>query len=268
MKAKNKVIVVTGAGNGIGRAVTLDLISKGAKVFGVDLSEERLQETASLTNPGSFKYASINVADRSRVETLPEQVLNAFGQVDGIFNVAGIIHPFTKVSELDYDTIDRVFQVNFNGTLYMVKTFLPHLLKRPEAHILNVSSMGGFIPVPGQTLYGASKAAVKLLSEGLHSELSDTRVGVTVVFPGGVSTNITGNSGVDTTKMMEKVSQSSSKVKTLTPAQAAELIVNGMETNQYHVYAGSDSKMLNMFTRISPRRAAKIIAEQLKSLLG
>lgn len=268
MKAKNKVIVVTGAGNGIGRAVTLDLISKGAKVFGVDLSEERLQETLSLTNASSFKYHAMSVADKASVEALPEIVISTFGQVDGIFNVAGIIHPFTKVNELDYDTIDRVFQVNFYGTLYMVKSFLPHLLKRPEAHILNVSSMGGFIPVPGQTLYGASKAAVKLLSEGLYSELSDTRVGVTVVFPGGVSTNITGNSGVDTSKMMERVAQSQSKVKTLTPQQAAEIIVNGMETHQYQVYAGSDSKMLNMFTRISPRRAAKIIAEQLKSLLG
>jgi NADP-dependent 3-hydroxy acid dehydrogenase YdfG len=268
MKAKNKVIVVTGAGNGIGRAVTLDLISKGAKVFGVDLSEERLLETKALTNEASFQYASISVADRASVEALPEKVLKAFGQVDGVFNVAGIIHPFTKVNELDYDVIDRVFQVNFYGSLYMIKSFLPLLLQRPEAHILNVSSMGGFIPVPGQTLYGASKAAVKLLSEGLHSELSDTRVGVTVVFPGGVSTNITGNSGVDTSKMMERVAASSSKVKTLTPSQAAEMIVNGMETNQYHVYAGSDSKMLNMFTRISPRRAAKIIAEQLKSLLG
>lgn len=268
MKAKNKVIVVTGAGNGIGRAVTLNLISKGAKVFGVDLSEERLQETLSLTSDASFKYQALNVADKNAVESLLDKVIESFGHVDGVYNIAGIIHPFTKVNELDYDVIDRVFQVNFYGTLYMIKTFLPHLLTRPEAHILNVSSMGGFIPVPGQTLYGASKAAVKLLSEGLHSELSDTHVGVTVVFPGGVSTNITGNSGVDTSKMMERVAQSKSKTKTLTPQQAAEIIVNGMETKQYHVYAGSDSKMLNMFTRISPRRAAKIISEQLKSLLG
>ena len=154
------------------------------------------------------------------------------------------------------------------ATLYMIKSFLPYLLKRPEAHILNVSSMGGFIPVPGQTIYGASKAAVKLLSEGLHSELTGTNVNVTVVFPGGVNTNITGNSGVDTSKMMEKTQNSKSKVKTLSPQQAADLIVGGMENNHYHVYAGNDSKMLNMFTRINPKRAASFIAEQLKSLIG
>jgi len=268
MRALDKVIVVTGAGNGIGRAVTLNLISKGARVFGVDLSEDRLIETLSLTNPDSFKYATLSVADREEVEALPKKVLEAFGQVDAIFNVAGIIQPFIKIEQLDYERIERVMQVNFFGTLYMIKSFLPHLLKRPEAHILNVSSMGGFIPVPGQTIYGASKAAVKLLSEGLHSELGGTNVNVTVVFPGGVSTNITGNSGVDTSKMMENVQNSKSKVKTLSPQQAAELIVGGMENNQYHVYAGNDSKMLNMFTRINPKKAASIIAEQLKSLIG
>jgi len=268
MRALNKVIVITGAGNGIGRAVALNLISKGAKVFGVDLSEDRLVETQSLTNKDSFKFATLNVADREEVEALPNKVIEAFGQVDGIFNVAGIIQPFIKIEQLDYERIERVMQVNFFGTLYMIKSFLPYLLKRPEAHILNVSSMGGFIPVPGQTIYGASKAAVKLLSEGLHSELTGTNVNVTVVFPGGVNTNITGNSGVDTSKMMEKTQNSKSKVKTLSPQQAADLIVGGMENNHYHVYAGNDSKMLNMFTRINPKRAASLIAEQLKSLIG
>ncbi|WP_252629481.1 SDR family oxidoreductase, partial [Enterobacter sp. JH539] len=89
-------------------------------------------------------------------------------------NNAGIIQPFVKIDQLGYEVVERVFNVNFYGTLYMTKTFLPHLLTRPEAHIVNVSSMGGFLPVPGQTIYGASKAAVKLFTEGLHSELADT----------------------------------------------------------------------------------------------
>ncbi|HRD39265.1 MAG TPA: SDR family NAD(P)-dependent oxidoreductase, partial [Bacteroidia bacterium] len=70
------------------------------------------------------------------------------------------------------------------------KSFLPHLLKRPEAHIVNISSMGGFLPVPGQSIYGATKAAVKLLTEGLRSELLDTNVRVTLIFPGAIGTNI------------------------------------------------------------------------------
>ncbi|WP_305954202.1 SDR family oxidoreductase [Paenibacillus sp. FSL H8-0259] len=123
------------------------------------------------------------------IGALPEQVIDQHGKVDGIINNAGIIHPFLKVNELEYDKIKLVMDINFYGTLYMVKSFLPYLLKRPVVHIANVSSMGGFLPVPGQTIYGASKAAVKLLTEGLRAELKDTNVKVTLVFPGGVSTN-------------------------------------------------------------------------------
>jgi short-subunit dehydrogenase len=124
-------------------------------------------------------------------------VIAAHGVVDGLINVAGIIRPFVKLNELDYDVIQRVINVNLYGTIHMVKAFLPHLLERPVAHIANVSSMGGFLPVPGQTIYGASKAAVKLMTEGLYAELLDTNVGVSVVFPGAVATEITSNSGVE-----------------------------------------------------------------------
>jgi short-subunit dehydrogenase len=102
-----------------------------------------------------------------------------------------------KIKDLDYAAIERVFAVNWWGTLYVTKTFLPLLLARSEGHIVNVSSMGGLLPVPGQTIYGALKAAVKLFTEGLHSECAGTNVHVTVVFPGAVATNITANSGVE-----------------------------------------------------------------------
>ncbi len=102
-----------------------------------------------------------------------------------------------KLNDLDYEAIERVLDVNLYGTIHVVKAFLPHLLERPVAHLANVSSMGGFLPVPGQTIYGASKAAVKLMTEGLYAELLETNVAVTFVMPGAVSTDITANSGVD-----------------------------------------------------------------------
>ena len=77
---------------------------------------------------------------------------------------------------MEHDDIERVLNYNFYGQIYMTKAFLPYLLERPEAHIVNVSSMGGFFPVPGQILYGASKAAVKLFTEGLYAELIETNV--------------------------------------------------------------------------------------------
>lgn len=90
--------------------------------------------------------------------------MDRFGSVDGIINCAGIIQPFVRLNDLEYAAIDRVMDVNFRGTLYMTKTFLPWLLKRPEAHIVNVSSMGdgGEGAGPGGTGRGASRCVVIL----------------------------------------------------------------------------------------------------------
>ena len=104
--------------------------------------------------------------------------------VDGLINNAGIVQPFVPVADLDPAAIRRVIEVNLMGPINMVTAFLPVLLTRPEAHIANVSSMGGFFPFPGQTIYGASKAGVKLLSEGLHLELLDTPVRVSAMVGG------------------------------------------------------------------------------------
>jgi short-subunit dehydrogenase len=261
MKTRGKVIVVTGAGNGMGRELALELIRRGASVAAVDLSEERLRETASLAGSSALAPFTVNVTDRAAVEALPRAVAERFGAVDGVINCAGIIQPFVKLRELDYAAIDRVFDVNWHGTLYMTKAFLPALIARPEAHIVNISSMGGFLPVPGQTIYGASKAAVKLLTEGLSSELTGTNVHVTVVFPGGIATNIVANSGVQANFGNE------GKYKLLAPDQAARSILDGMERNQFRVVVGNDAKLLDVLYRLSPRRAAAFIARQMRGII-
>jgi short-subunit dehydrogenase len=208
-----------------------------------------------------------NIADRQTVKSLPDQVLAKQGQVDGLINNAGIIQPFVRINDLDYPDIERVMNVNFYGTLYMTKAFLPHLLKRPEAQIANISSMGGFLPVPGQSVYGASKAAVKLLTEGLYAELIDTPVRVSIVFPGAIATHITENSGV-TIPNANKNDGKGSTIKSLPPAEAAEIIVAGMEKNLVHIYVGKDSRFMNSLYRLNPGYATRFIARQMKSLLG
>jgi short-subunit dehydrogenase len=124
--------------------------------------------------------------------------------------------------------------------------------------------MGGFLPVPGQTIYGASKAAVKLLTEGLHSELRDTNVHVTVVFPGAVNTNITKNSGL---KMNTQSSTENKPVKILSPVKAAEIIIDGMENNSYRVLVGSDAKFMDYIYRLNPAYAAKFIYTKMKAIM-
>ncbi|MFD0522625.1 SDR family NAD(P)-dependent oxidoreductase [Paractinoplanes durhamensis] len=259
-----KVLVVTGAGSGIGRAVALEAARRGAKVAAVDLNPDTLQE-AIAGNPNISGHP-LNVTDRDAVEALPQQVADLWGAVDGVIHCAGIIQPFIRLKDLDYATIDRVFAVNWTGTLYLTKTFLPVLLARPEGHIVNVASMGGFLPVPGQTIYGASKAAVKLLTEGLHAECAGTNVHVTVVFPGGVATNITSNSGVSMPAMDADMAKQAAKITT--PERAARDILHGMESDAYRVLIGNDAKMMDKMYRLNPRRAAALIAGKMQELLS
>lgn len=268
MNVNNKTIVVTGGGNGIGRELVLNLLNKGAKVAAVDKKEEALNETTKLAGAKAANLSThvLDITDKAAVDLFPPNVIARHGSIDGIINNAGIIQPFVKINQLDFTAIERVMNINFYGTLYMIKAFLPHLLNRKEAHIVNISSMGGFLPVPGQSIYGASKAAVKLMTEALYAELLNTNIKVTVVFPGAIGTNITANSGV-TIPNMPSGDSKKSEYKTLAPAQAAELIVSGMESNKLYLYIGSDSKFMNFLYRMAPGFATRFIAKQMKSLL-
>jgi NAD(P)-dependent dehydrogenase (short-subunit alcohol dehydrogenase family) len=265
MDITGKVFVVTGGGNGIGREVVLALLAKGAEVAAIDLREEGLEATAMLAGVGDrLTTHVIDITDRDVVAKLPERVIAVHGAVDGLVNVAGIIHQFKPISELTFDEIERVMGVNFWGTVNTVKSFLPALLARPEASIVNVSSMGALVPFPGQSAYGASKAAVKLFTEGLYAELRGTKVAVTVVFPGAVGTDITGNSGVK----MPGSADAAAGAKMTTAASAGAQIVEAIEKGSYKVRIGSDAKLLDRMSRLMPQRSTGIIADQMKKMLG
>ncbi|MFA9379223.1 MAG: SDR family NAD(P)-dependent oxidoreductase [Lachnotalea sp.] len=264
MKAQGKNIVVTGGGNGVGRELVLQLLAKGATVFAADINPESLKETVKIAqnNKSLFTYV-VDISNREAVFAFAEKVIKEHGKVDGIINNAGIIQPFIHLNELDMDHIDRVININYYGTLYMVKAFLPHLLKRPDAHIVNVSSMGGFLPVPGQSIYGASKAAVKLMTEGLYSELRDTNVNVSVVIPGGIATDIKKNSNISYNVSTDTDSKKANMV--LTPAKAAKLTIEAMEKNKLRSYIGKDCKIMNFLYQISPAFAMNMINKVMNS---
>ncbi len=270
MIVSNKVILVTGAGGGIGKELVLGLLIKGAKIAAVDLRQESLKELELAAGKKSKNICSyiVDITDRKAVEKLPEKIVKNQGKIDGIINVAGIIQPFVKINDLNYDSIERVMNINFFGTLYVIKSFLPYLLKRPSAHIVNVSSMGGFLPVPGQSIYGASKAAVKLMSEALYAELKGTNVKVSVVFPGATATNITANSGIKMPTGPEKNAGKQAKISMLSPDKAAQIIIAGIEKDKLQIFTGSDSKLMNKLYRINPVFATNMIAKRMKSLLS
>lgn len=263
MKVASKVIVVTGAGSGMGRELTLQLLAKGACIAAVDISENSLTETKQMAGDYAIRLSThlLNVADRHACANFPEVVIAAHGAVDGLINNAGIIQPFIPINELTYETIDRIMQINFMGTVQLTKAFLPHLLQRPEAHIANVSSMGGFIPFPGQSFYGASKAAVKLFTEALYAELQGTQVGVSIIFPGAVNTNIMANSGLEQPKAT--AAQAS---RTLPADKAAAIMIQSIEKKQLRILVGSDAQLLDKLYRFNPAWAIRFIAKQMKKM--
>lgn len=258
MKFENRVVVVTGAGAGIGRELVLVLLSRGANVAAVDVSRKGLEKTASkAATDERLSVHVLDVTDRPGVEALPDQVVERHGTVDALINNAGIIQPFVKIEDLDYEDIDRVIDVNLYGTIYMTKAFLPRLLERPQAHICNVASMGAFLPVPGQAIYGASKAGVKLMTEALYAELLETSVGVSLVMPGAIDTDIAAHSGIESDASRDAMEAD----------KAAQIIVNRIETDSLHIVVGSDAKLMRLANRIAPKNSIRLIQRQMKDLL-
>lgn len=271
MKVAGAVVAVTGGGNGIGRELVLALLERGARVAALDLSETGLKETEQLAGANAVRLSThtVDITDADAVGALPEAITGVHERIDALINCAGIIQPFVRFAELDRATMERVMDVNFWGVVNTTTTFLPHLLKRPVAHLVNVSSMGGFLPVPGQTVYGASKAAVRLLTEGLHAELTDTPVNVTIVFPGAIATDITANSGIEMPGGKDaEAAKAESKHKTLPAPEAARIIIDAMERDAYRVTVGKDATLMDRLARWMPVRSARMIYRQMKDLLG
>ena len=196
-----KVILLTGASTGIGKICSTYLASQGHIVYGTSRNGPFPPEKMQKNQPILIQ---LDVNNPSSINQTLKYIIQENKVIDVVINNAGIIQPFVHLKDLKFEQIDKLMNVNFYGTLYMTKAFLNHLLTRPEAHIVNIASMGGFFPVPGQSAYGASKAAVKLMTEGLYSELSDTGVHVSVVFPGGIATDIMKNSKVTDKSASEK----------------------------------------------------------------
>ncbi|WP_151526678.1 SDR family NAD(P)-dependent oxidoreductase [Serinicoccus kebangsaanensis] len=270
MQISHQTFVVTGAGNGIGREIALELLRREARVAAVDVREESLQETARLAGAGDrVSVHTVDITDRDAVQALPGEVIAHHGHLDGLLNVAGIIQEFVPFMELSGEAMRRVLDVNLWGTIHTAQACLPHLVERPEACLVNVSSMGGFVPVPGQTIYGASKAAVRLLTEGLYAELRGTAVAVSVVFPGAIGTDITTNSGVASPGGGGQERAESGAHRTLPPARAARIIVDeAVVKGRYRVTVGSDAAMLDRLSRVAPQRATDLIARRMGDLLG
>ena len=259
MIIKGKNVIVTGGASGVGKELTKQMLERGCNVAALDINGENLEKLKEELNSQNLKTYVVDMGDVESIRNFREQYKKDYTDVDIIINNAGIIQPFVKVEELDDKTINKVMNVNFFGPVNLIRFFMDDLIKdQSEQYIVNVSSMGGFFPFPGQTIYGASKAALKIFTEGLYAELEKTNVRVMIVLPGAMNTNITTNSNVKI-----ETSKEESNFKMLEPSVAASQIINGIEKNKFKLFLGSDAKFLKFLYKLNSKSAISFINKKM-----
>lgn len=265
---KGKVVVVTGAASGIGRALAFALNREGALLALADKDGQGLYATAeALTEAAASERFLIDVSKRDQVYQFAQDVIKAFDRVDVVINNAGVSSS-GSVQGLTYETLQWTIDINLWGTIYGTKAFLPFLMERPEANLVNVSSVYGLIGVPGQAAYCASKFAVRGFTEALRQEMYGSRVAVTVVFPGGIRTNIARNSRTDYQVDRQTFEAGVKKVEEqqlkTPPEEAARAIVGGIKKNAPRVLIGKDAGKIDFLARIKPNTYDSVIARHMK----
>ena len=261
MEIKERNIIVTGAASGVGKELTKQLLRKGGNVAAIDINEENLKSLKEELNSDKLKTYVVDMGSIDSIKKFRENYKKDYSDVDIIINNAGIIQPFVTVEDLDDTTINKVMNVNFFGPVHLIRFFMEDLTKdKTEQYIVNVSSMGGFFPFPGQTIYGASKAALKIFTEGLYAELEKTNVRVMIVLPGAMDTNITKNSNVEI-----KTTKEESNFKMLGADVAAMEIINGIEKNKFKLFLGTDAKFLRTLYKINSKWAISYINKKMKN---
>jgi short-subunit dehydrogenase len=256
MRLDGRTAVITGAASGIGRALAVTLAARRCHLALADVNEAGLAETARMVQSNRLRVSShvVDLADRDALATLPQAVVARHGGADILINNAGVALTgnFDQVSERDFEWL---FEINFWAVVRLTRGFMPLLKASDDARLVNLSSLFGLISPPGQTAYSASKFAVRGFSNALREELKGTRIGVTVVHPGGVATAIAQNArrpeGV-TPEEIEAQLKRASRALTLPPAQAGEIIVDAIERRAARVLVGRDAKLLALLERIAP----------------
>jgi len=264
MKLTGRVVVITGAASGIGRALAVALARKRAHLALADRNFAGLEETRALLgkNSGTVTLRELDVSDEAAVNHFAVDVVGKHGKIDVLINNAGVAL-FGTIAELTTDEMKWLFEINFWGTVYGTRAFLPTLMVQPQACIVNISSIFGIYAPPGQSAYAASKFAVRGFSESLRGELADTNVRVCTVHPGGIATAIARSArvaaSVDPERAAKMTARFESSFLTTTPEIAAAEIIRGIRKKKNRVIIGADAKKIDLAARLFPETITKRI---------
>jgi NADP-dependent 3-hydroxy acid dehydrogenase YdfG len=186
---EGKVVVITGASSGLGEATARHLAGEGAKLVLGARRLDRLQALTRELNLGTDAAVATDVTDRAQVKRLVDAAVAIHGRIDVIINNAGLM-PHSPLERGKVDDWDRMIDVNLKGVLYGIAAALPHMTRQKSGHIINVSSVAGHKARPGSAVYAATKAAVRMLSEGLRQEVKPYNIRTTIISPGAVQSEL------------------------------------------------------------------------------
>jgi len=291
---EGRVVAITGAGSGIGRALALELARRGAHVALADVDEEGMElvakevaRMATERSPGVpvasgeeaqkgapvVSVRKVDVSDREQVRNWAAFVVAEHGRVNMIVNNAGVALG-ARVAQMSYEDLEWLMGINFWGVVHGTKEFLPYLEASGEGHIVNLSSVFGLVGIPTQSAYVASKFAVRGFSESLQIELSSARscVSCSCVHPGGVKTAIARNARVDPALAglvggEETAKASFEKIFITSPEKAARKILEGVLRNRKRILVGPDAPLflflswlpVGTYQRIVARASARLV---------
>ncbi len=270
-------VAITGAASGIGRALALELAARGCDLALADRDEAGLQTLAAeigtrQTSTGQkVSVHRVDVGEPAQIDEFAQDAIAAHPTLNIVVNNAGVAL-LGRFSEIDQAQMDWLMNINFWGVVHGTRAFLPQLSTRPEAHIVNLSSLFGLLAPPGQTAYCAAKFAVRGFSESLRHELqaANSQVRLSVVHPGGVATNIvrssrTGSGVTDNARRSETIERFDQVART-TPQAAALRIIQGIEKNQPRILIGNDARLMDILQRLRPATYWAPIARRIEKM--
>ena len=258
---QGKSVVITGAASGIGEALAHASAARGARLLLADIDATGLDRVVSGLKANGVECSGLvsDTGNEAAIYALAQEAQTRLGGTDVLINNAGVglMAPIEKLRTADAQWL---MNINFWGVVHGCQAFIPQMRQRPDAVLVNISSIFAMVSIPTQGIYNASKAAVRGFSDALREELRGSALDVLCVHPGGIKTNIANSARITDVSMVadsdQEMRDNFTKLARTTPQQAAAVILRAIESRKTRVLIGADARFMDWMFRLFPAHAS------------